>query len=371
LFRVRNLTALNLTRGLAAFAVLFGHLRGEVLGEYAQLPADQQNVVTAAFYAITRLGHEAVIVFFVLSGFLVGGQVLSRLREQRFDLTRYTIDRTTRIWLPLVPAILFTAAVDLAVHGQTAPVYGLIANMVGLNEVLVPSIESNAVVWSLAYEIWFYIAAGAVGYVVSNGRGLTAYAVLLICAVVFLSLKTHYVAFWILGAGASLLIHVRHRWTLFVSGALVAAVGCLFWQLGVESHAFDTGFRIIQPGIAEWMIGIGIAMTFPAMADASLNRIMQPIAPFATAIAAFSYTLYLTHRPTNNILATIFPNRVNIITLETICAYGLRVAICVLVATALYFCFERNTQAVRRIFKTRQKAVQPDGLLALDGSPRK
>jgi hypothetical protein len=47
------------------------------------------------------------------------------------------------------------------------------------------------------------------------------------------------------------------------------------------------------------------------------------------------------------------------------------VAICVLVATALYFCFERNTQAVRRIFKIRQKAVQPDGLLALDGSPRK
>jgi peptidoglycan/LPS O-acetylase OafA/YrhL len=222
-----------------------------------------------------------------------------------------------------------------------------------------------------AHEIWFYIAAGTVGYIVSNGRGFAAYAVLLICAVVFLSLKTHYLVFWVLGAGASLLVHMRYRWALFVSGALAAVIGCLYWQLGVESHAFDTGFRIIQPGIAEWMIGIGIAMTFPAMADASLNRIMQPIAPFATAIAAFSYTLYLTHRPTNNILATIFPNRVNIITLETICAYGLRVAICVLVATALYFCFERNTQAVRRIFKTRQKAVQPDGLLALDGSPRK
>jgi peptidoglycan/LPS O-acetylase OafA/YrhL len=83
-------------------------------------------------------------------------------------------------------------------------------------------------------------------------------------------------------------------------------------------------------------------MTFPAMADASLNRIMQPIAPFATAIAAFSYTLYLTHRPTNNILATIWPNRVNNITLETLSVYGLRVAICVLVATALYFCFERK-----------------------------
>jgi len=243
--------------------------------------------------------------------------------------------------------------------------------MIGLNEVLVPSIESNAVVWSLAYEIWFYIAAGAVGYIVSNARGFAAYAALLICAVVFFSLKTHYVVFWVLGAGASLLVHMRYRWALFVSGALVAAIGCLYWQLGVESHAFDTGFRIIQPGIAEWMIGIGIAMTFPALADASLNRIMEPIAPLASAIAAFSYTLYLTHRPTNNILATIWPNRVNNITLETLSAYGLRVAICVLVATALYFCFERNTQAVRRLFKIRQKAAQVDGVLALGGSPKK
>ena len=341
-----NLTALNLLRGLAAFTVLFGHLRGEVLGEYAQLPADQHNVVTAAFYAVTQLGHEAVIVFFVLSGFLVGGQVLSRLREQRFDVTRYTIDRTTRIWLPLVPAVLFTAAVDLAVLGQTAPIYELIANMIGLNEVLVPSITSNAVVWSLAYEIWFYIAAGAAGYVLSNGRGFAAYTVLLICALVFAKLQTQYVVFWMLGAGASLLVHMHQRWALFVAGALIAAIGCLHWQLGVESHAFDTGVRVIQPTIAEWMIGVGIAMIFPALADASLNRVMAPIAPLASAIAAFSYTLYLTHRPTNNILATIFPNRVNIITPETLGLYELRVAICVLVATGLYFCFERNTEAI-------------------------
>ena len=48
----------------------------------------------------------------------------------------------------------------------------------------------------------------------------------------------------------------------------------------------------------------------------------------------------------------------NIVTRETLFVYGLRVAICVLVATALYFCFERNTQAVRRIFKTRRQVVQ-------------
>jgi len=134
-------------------------------------------------------------------------------------------------------------------------------------------------------------------------------------------------------------------------------------------HSQQSSDRKTSSG-ATW-IGIGIAMTFPAMADASLNRTLQPIAPFASAIAAFSYTLYLTHRPTNNILATIFPNRVNIITLETLSVYGLRVAICVLVATAFYFCFERNTQAVRRIFKTRQTPARPDGALALNGLPKK
>ena len=77
---------------------------------------------------------------------------------------------------------------------------------------------------------------------------------------------------------------------------------------------------------------------------------VEPIAPLAGAIAAFSYTLDLTHAPTDK---AYWPRSFRMVLSHSLFVYGLRVAICVLVATALYFCFERNTQAVRRIFKTQ------------------
>lgn len=60
-------------RFLAAFFVLFSHSRNDFFLPFSELPAEQHSMLAYAFYSLGRLGHEAVIVFFVLSGFLVGG----------------------------------------------------------------------------------------------------------------------------------------------------------------------------------------------------------------------------------------------------------------------------------------------------------
>ena len=65
---------LDATRFIAAFMVLFSHSRNDFFLPYGELPTDDKGIFTAIFYALGRLGHEAVIVFFVLSGFLVGGE---------------------------------------------------------------------------------------------------------------------------------------------------------------------------------------------------------------------------------------------------------------------------------------------------------
>lgn len=55
-------------RFLSAMMVLLVHLRASSFVEYGSLPDNQKNLVFASFYAVTRLGSEAVIVFFVLKG---------------------------------------------------------------------------------------------------------------------------------------------------------------------------------------------------------------------------------------------------------------------------------------------------------------
>src|SRR5690348_5650474 len=102
---------LDLVRFLAALLVVSAHVRGTVFREYSALAADSRNLAVASFFALTRLGHEAVIVFFVLSGYLVGGRAFERIARGRFVPGEYAVDRITRIWIPLVLALLLGTAI--------------------------------------------------------------------------------------------------------------------------------------------------------------------------------------------------------------------------------------------------------------------
>ena len=70
---------LDMIRGLSALAVLFSHIR-------TVFYLDHQGLATGSplinvLYAVTGLSHEAVMVFFVLSGYLIGGTVLNAIER--------------------------------------------------------------------------------------------------------------------------------------------------------------------------------------------------------------------------------------------------------------------------------------------------
>jgi peptidoglycan/LPS O-acetylase OafA/YrhL len=71
-----SLIALDLVRGLAAITVILVHVRLRSFVELGALAPSQQSWPVGMFFAATRLGQEAVLLFFVLSGFLVGGQII-------------------------------------------------------------------------------------------------------------------------------------------------------------------------------------------------------------------------------------------------------------------------------------------------------
>ena len=149
------------------------------------------GLATSLFYAWTGLGREAVMVFFVLSGFLVGGAVMRA--GPAFDWRTYAIARLSRLWVVLVPALLLTAALDTCVASswpsilsgshyadwQSGPSpQGLYAkdwltalgNLLFLQTLVVPVFGTNTPLWSLANESWYYLwfplaasAAGALG----------------------------------------------------------------------------------------------------------------------------------------------------------------------------------------------------------------
>jgi len=64
---------LDAVRSLAAFDVVIGHARNLFLQPYESIafPSYLDKVI----YFVTGLGHQAVIAFFVLSGFFIGASV--------------------------------------------------------------------------------------------------------------------------------------------------------------------------------------------------------------------------------------------------------------------------------------------------------
>lgn len=102
---------LNLTRWVAALLVVVEHVRNLLFQDYGSLT--QPSAPFKVLYFATGFGHEAVVVFFVTSGFLVGGKVWERWRTGPIQWRRYLADRTSRLYAVLVFALILRCSLRL------------------------------------------------------------------------------------------------------------------------------------------------------------------------------------------------------------------------------------------------------------------
>lgn len=350
--------ALDLMRTLAAIAVVLVHVCASAFVVFGELPADQQTLPAAIFFGLTRGGREPVLAFFVLSGFLVGGQIVRRVRDGRFDLGAYALDRSTRIWLPLIPACLLTVAVDRLAFGLRPDWFQAVMNMIGLNGVVVAVLPANEPLWTIAYEIWFYILAGAAGYLLSGGRpSLAAFLTLAAASCVFSVLEARFLLFWCLGAMSVLLLGVRAKAPLFALGALLIAIGSPAYQLAARSTAFRNVVLMPIP-LAEAFICIGICATLPLLCDPRVNARLAPLAGIAARLSGLSYTLYLVHYPVNEALALWLP-KATTLSAGAFADFALRLAAIMLATLAFHWAFESRTDAARNFLRGRLLARRP------------
>ena len=109
---------LDLLRFAAAAALAILYIRAATVGAYGLRSAEDKLPVAATFYFVTRLGGEAVIIFFVLSGYLIGGRNFTKIAQGKFDALEYGIYWAVRIGLPLIPALVFTACINSFLGGE-------------------------------------------------------------------------------------------------------------------------------------------------------------------------------------------------------------------------------------------------------------
>lgn len=144
-------SGLDALRGFAAVYVAIGH----IALSFAFLPAP--------FSLAFRFGQEAVILFFLLSGFVI---YLAVGEQEGLEFRSYFIKRFRRIYPPVIISILICSLIYYMKGGEDGVNLGasLIGNLLMLQDFSyakpgswINSFPGNPPLWSLSYEWWFYI----------------------------------------------------------------------------------------------------------------------------------------------------------------------------------------------------------------------
>src|SRR5579872_4590607 len=102
---------LDLLRALAAQLVLMGHC-ADLMMVQGQDVAPSRRGLFLVLGHMSSYSHEAVVVFFVLSGFLIGGEVWARVNSGSFAPGPYAVNRLMRLYSVVVPGLLLSAVLD-------------------------------------------------------------------------------------------------------------------------------------------------------------------------------------------------------------------------------------------------------------------
>lgn len=349
---------LDWLRFAAAFAVLVCHARGENWTAWGNLEEHYKNRISWLFFAVTRPGLEAVVVFFVLSGFLVGGKAIEKIKQGVFQIKAYVFDRVSRIYVPLLPALLFTTAITMHC-GKKVSLLELFGNVLGVQGLFCGSFAGNAPLWSLSYEIWFYLLAAFVALSFNSSHRTRSIALLgaTLSFVVFTKFDASLLFCWSLGAISYTLLLKDFSWRWLLFGVVLSLAGCGLSQVLSDSISVDfkiSGWLVPSRPVATLILSLGLAFIVPFLAQLQPNssRLIY-LDSIGTKLAGFSYTLYLTHYPLLRLWDSYMHERFAVLDFHTFFWFGLKIGSCLLTAWLLYLPFEAQTERVRNWMRQR------------------
>jgi peptidoglycan/LPS O-acetylase OafA/YrhL len=354
-------------RGVASLLVVWSHLSGFWLLSNARTSAAQDawyQFIVRPFHLFQNGGHLGVVLFFLISGFII---THTSLRETRRS---FAIRRSLRIFPPLAFATIVAGLLLLLANATGTELLGINAGpfwhwLAGsvLVDGFLPGGRAIDVTWTLVVEILFYTLTFAfIG--LSRSRpvlatwimiGVWAVLSVLSVSVGFVQGSTNqwtavYVAFLLFGRAAYLW---KRGFMRPLDAVLAGAVVIALYGMFVET--LSPGFLMAPGG---W-IGLEPAVTY-AYAVIIFLLLMQlaprrTIQPF-TLLGDVSYSLYLLHLPVGvtvlNLLDRIgVPETVNSI---------VAVLVSVLVSWGAYLIIERPSQRIARRLTRRRPVAEPD-----------
>lgn len=319
----KQIVFLDGLRGLAALYVMIGHARwllwegySEGYLKHPELYGAFQKAVMY-FFSLFKYGHEAVLFFFVLSGFVIHLKHARQIKKgvyTVFDFKTYLGRRAKRLYPPLLFALLLTFMLDS--YGRTMN-YGIytgftnysvinesinsdlglktfLGNLLFLQRTFVPVYGSNGPLWSLMYEWWFYMIYPL--FLIINKRSIAgSFGVVTIVATLasllpeipMISTVLQYFFSWCLGAFLADFHAKRYTINAILPVGLTLLLPAMF--ILDSKVPFDV--------LADTLWAIGFAALIYTLLRAFQNGKNFRILSKLKWLGDCSYTLYIIHFP--------------------------------------------------------------------------
>lgn len=269
-------------------------------------------------HPLNTLGHEAVVIFFVLSGFVIS-YITSTRERTPID---YWSSRIARFYPLVIPTILLTPVLDMVgqqfgpqfyADGKTTEGGALLRmgiSMFFMNQSWNQAVMlfSNIPFWSLCYEMWYYVLFAIAFFCTGRRRVLLLLGACLVIGPKILLLFP----VWLLGVW----IHRDKRlerlgepvyWILFIASVLAFIWFCdvRMTQVGKGISKEMLGpkyFELIAHSryfVTDYLLGIIVAANFIGFRGIG-HRFALPFKILEKPIrwaATFTFPLYLLHQP--------------------------------------------------------------------------
>lgn len=284
---------LDAARLAAAVVVLVFHASG--------MWATAQPALHAA---LGKASHAAVVVFFVISGYVIAYSAGTSRRGAR----HYAVARLSRLYSVLGPALLLTALVEAVVRATNPVVAARYVHAPSWVRYLLSAVfgnESgwwsaappiNSPLWSLSYEFWYYVLFGLWLYrrTTRHWRWWLALAALVAGPKILLLLPV-----WLLGVGARYLPRPALGRALgwLLAGLLLALAGLAVAGLPAWPGAVgDRPLFMAGQFITDWAVGLLFAAAIWLLpAGRPVPASMGP--GYLRRAADLSFPLYVLHFP--------------------------------------------------------------------------
>lgn len=249
--------------------------------------------------------HVAVIVFFVLSGYVIGHTTVSKNR----GAMQYAQARLSRLCSIVIPAIFITACIHGIVevvnpelmlkYSRGAPILRYILSCFYLNELWLFSAAPplNGSLWSLSFEFWYYTIFGLWFF---RKPGTTSILILILAIIIAGPKIILMMPIWIMGYLAYRLpppqIKPGIAWCFvglaLLSGGIVAAfLPPLPYVIHLKPLYYANQF------FTDWVIAIFIAVALWTLPNGNNNQPASKSANIFRKVADLTFPLYVLHFP--------------------------------------------------------------------------